>query len=163
LSMPVMDGYAFLKHVRQDEQLRSLKVIVSSASVSLSDQQKSLDAGADSFLPKPVKAEELFRLLAQHLTLNWIYPENQVQMEAATTIDTNTLVLPPDTALQQLLDLAQRGRLQQLTVLAEQIAQQDDRYQLFMQQVLDLAKQYHIEQLEQFLQIHLVSRNEIQE
>jgi len=46
-------------------------VVVSSASVSQIDRQKSLKAGADDFLAKPVQADELFRLLEKHLAIAW--------------------------------------------------------------------------------------------
>ncbi|MCL1465628.1 ATP-binding protein [Argonema galeatum] len=71
--MPVMNGYELLQQLRQRETLKATRVVVSSASVSQIDRQKSLTAGADDFLPKPVQADELFRLLEKHLAIAWQY------------------------------------------------------------------------------------------
>ena len=59
LAMPVMDGFAFLGHIRTTEALKEAKVIVSSASVSQADQQRALSHGGDAFLAKPVDAAVL--------------------------------------------------------------------------------------------------------
>ena len=67
LSMPVMDGFTFLKQLRASRQLQHIPAIVSSASVYEIDRQTSLKAGGDDFLPKPVRLEELLKTLEQHL------------------------------------------------------------------------------------------------
>ncbi|MEO1134956.1 MAG: response regulator, partial [Cyanobacteria bacterium J06639_1] len=73
LAMPVMDGFEFLGHIRHTEAFKDTKVIVSSASVSQSDQQMALNQGGDAFLAKPVDAIALFHLLADLLHLAWTY------------------------------------------------------------------------------------------
>jgi signal transduction histidine kinase/FixJ family two-component response regulator len=159
LSMPVMDGFTMLRQLRADPVLRSLKVIVSSASVAQLDQQMSLDAGGDDFLAKPVQAEELFRLLGQHLDLTWKSEETPPTSESQPT----ELIPPPPSELQAWLELVQEGRLKKLIAIAEQFGQDNsgeasaepNRYQPFVQQVLQLAKQFQSEQLEQFLQHYL--------
>jgi len=45
LAMPVMDGFTMLKKLRNDEELKQLKVLVSSASVAQIDQDRSIEAG----------------------------------------------------------------------------------------------------------------------
>lgn len=79
LAMPVMDGWEMLKQLRQSETLRDAIVIVSSASVFEIDRQKSLDAGSNDFLAKPVQADELdLEFLSQDL------PKLLVSMHVAT-------------------------------------------------------------------------------
>ena len=73
LLMPEMNGYEFLKRVRSHDQFQAMKVVISSASVSLEDQQNSLKSGADDFLPKPIDAHALFDAIATQLSLTWIY------------------------------------------------------------------------------------------
>lgn len=73
LVMPVMDGFAFINLLRQSPKLKDIVVIASSASVFDSDQNRSLNAGADGFLPKPISADLLLDLLQVHLKLEWIY------------------------------------------------------------------------------------------
>lgn len=164
LSMPVMDGFEMLKQIRNHEAWRSLKVIVSSASVAQLDQQMSLEAGCDDFLTKPVQANDLFRCLAKHLELTWQYEEqdNVATAPSSSESSTSALILPDIETLQHLFELTQKGRLKKVSNLTEQIAQQDDRYRGFAQTISGLVRQFQVEEIEQFLQQSL-NRHLVQE
>ncbi|MFW9263039.1 ATP-binding protein [Nostoc sp. CALU 546] len=73
LMMPEMDGYEMLRQLRQIPELKNIPAIASSASVFESNQNESITAGADAFLPKPVEAPALLKLLEKYLSLQWIY------------------------------------------------------------------------------------------
>jgi signal transduction histidine kinase/DNA-binding NarL/FixJ family response regulator len=147
LSMPVMDGFEMLKQLRANPDLQHHKVIVSSASVAQLDRQMSLDAGGDEFLPKPVDAEELFSVLEQYLELTWEY-----ETIAAIAAEPETELVPPDQAyLTELLALARQGRTKKLIETAEAIRQKNPQSGSFIQQVLQLAKQFESAQIEQII------------
>ncbi|TYQ30437.1 ATP-binding protein [Pseudanabaena sp. UWO310] len=151
LSMPVMNGFELLKHLRNDQSLRHLKVIVSSASVSNIDRQLSLEAGGDDFLAKPVHAEDLFNALATHLQLTWNYEETATEVN-----DAEREIIAPDPAdLQILLELVRDGLIKKVTQVAKEIEQKDARYQPFIQKILQLAKKFQSEQIEELIQKHL--------
>ena len=57
--MPKQTGYEALAALRADASLRGMKVILLSARVQESDVTRGIDAGADAYLPKPFKAQEL--------------------------------------------------------------------------------------------------------
>jgi DNA-binding response OmpR family regulator len=57
--MPKRTGYEVLAALRADDALADMKVILLSARVQESDVTRGLDAGADAYLPKPFKAQEL--------------------------------------------------------------------------------------------------------
>jgi len=57
--MPKRTGYEVLAALRADEALRGMKVILLSARVQESDVTRGLDAGADAYLAKPFKAQDL--------------------------------------------------------------------------------------------------------
>ncbi|NUR76651.1 MAG: response regulator [Thermoleophilia bacterium] len=57
--MPKRTGYEVLAELRGDESLRDMKVILLSARVQESDMARGLEAGADAYLAKPFKAQEL--------------------------------------------------------------------------------------------------------
>ncbi|WP_414562157.1 MULTISPECIES: ATP-binding protein [unclassified Anabaena] len=157
LLMPVMDGYEFLKQIRESETLKALPVIVSSASVSTMDQQKSFDAGGDDFLVKPVPADELFKLLQKHLQIEWVYESTTSPLEPLVySPETNTLsmkLIPPNSEdLAQLLQLVQDGRLKKLAEVALILEQHDQRYAPFVQHILALTADFQVEKLEVFIQ-----------
>ena len=152
LRMPVMDGFELLKQMRDDETLKQLQVIVSSASVSQLDQQLSLEAGGNAFLAKPVQADELFSLLTEHLQLTWHYDQTGLETAAISAADSTAKLIPPSTEdLQMLLELAQEGLQRQLVKASEQIEQKNDRYQPFIQRILQLARQFKLEEIEAFI------------
>jgi DNA-binding response OmpR family regulator len=57
--MPKRTGYEVLAELRGDEALREMKVILLSARVQEGDVARGLDAGADAYLAKPFKAQDL--------------------------------------------------------------------------------------------------------
>jgi signal transduction histidine kinase/DNA-binding response OmpR family regulator len=156
LQMPIMDGLEMLKQLRNDPNLKHLKVLVSSASVAQLDQEVSLAAGGDDFLAKPVNTQDLFNALAHHLQLTWNYEEvTPTIANSPIIVNYAEVIAPPPTDLQILLELAQEGRLQELMEVAEQIGQRDDRYHPFTQQILSLAKKFQSEKIEQLIQKYL--------
>ena len=57
--MPKRTGYEVLAELRSDEALRGMKVILLSARVQEGDVARGMDAGADAYLVKPFKAQDL--------------------------------------------------------------------------------------------------------
>jgi CheY-like chemotaxis protein len=53
LSMPVMDGWQALAHIRADESLRDLNVIALTAHAMLGDAERGLEAGFNGYITKP--------------------------------------------------------------------------------------------------------------
>jgi PAS domain S-box-containing protein len=155
IAMPVMDGFDLLRQIRQSEDLKTLKVIVSSASVAQIDQQIALNAGGDDFLAKPVETSELFDLLATHLNLEWNYEILSTEDRMSTEISTE-ISLPTTEDLNVLLELAQKANLKALRQKIENLVQKNPNYNEFAVPLLQLVKQFKAEELEALLQQHLL-------
>jgi CheY-like chemotaxis protein len=67
--MPVMDGYAATRALRQQPRWRDLPVIAMTANALVGDRAKVLAAGMNDHVAKPIKVDELFSTLAR-----WIRP-----------------------------------------------------------------------------------------
>ncbi|MEM9014397.1 MAG: response regulator, partial [Pseudomonadota bacterium] len=67
LSMPEMDGVQATSILRnmQQENGRALPIVGVTAHALREDRQRCLDAGMDDYVPKPVKQEALFEVLAR--------------------------------------------------------------------------------------------------
>ncbi len=157
--MPVMDGYQLIQQIRSSEILKMIPVIVSSASVSSMDRQRSLDVGGDDFLTKPVQVDELFQMLHKNLQLTWVYQSTLSGDESllsstpeVAAAQSTPLVIPPLDELNQLLRLAQQGRLKKLSEVAKALEEQDPKYQPLVQHLLDLSKGFQVVELEVFIQ-----------
>jgi len=67
--MPVMDGYAATRALRQNLRWRALPVIAMTANAMVGDREKVLAAGMNDHIAKPIDIEEMFATLAR-----WIRP-----------------------------------------------------------------------------------------
>ena len=153
LKMPIMDGWEMLTQIRELADLRNTIVIISSASVFDTDRQKSLAAGGQGFLPKPVKAEELYWILAQQLHLNWIYAETVVTDTQSSVKITNTeMVVPPASDLAILLEYAMQGQIRELQQELNRVEQSGEIYRPFIDKMTLMLRGYKIVKIREFLQ-----------
>jgi CheY-like chemotaxis protein len=68
MMMPEMDGYEALGIIRTDEELKGLVVVAVTAQAMVGDREKCLDAGADSYVSKPVDVDRLLEIITPHTT-----------------------------------------------------------------------------------------------
>ncbi len=154
LAMPVVDGFEFLQYIRNSDDLKRSRVIVSSASVAQEDQRMALESGGDDFLAKPVNADALFTLLANNLQLTWIY-------KVADDIRTGSkelpaqVVVPPRQVLEALLKSAQEANVKDIRVQLAELTELDQIYMPFAEPILQLSRQFEIEEIEALLERHL--------
>jgi CheY-like chemotaxis protein len=125
MALPVKTGIEASQEIRQRPELKDTIIIAVSASVLDADRAKSLMAGCDAFLPKPVQRERLLDLLAAHLKLTWQYAEPQVAPELP-------LIPPPPEELATLYKLAKSGRLVEIRDYMRRLTQEDAAYRPFV-------------------------------
>ncbi|MEH2415729.1 ATP-binding protein [Nostoc sp.] len=154
LVMPILDGFELINRLRQSEQFPEIAIIASSASVFAADQYKSIDVGADVFLPKPVEAETLLEMLRQFLQLEWIFDGkvDAIKKNQAGGLDQpNEMISPANEVLEQLLELAQDGDIQKVLELAQQLSASDQQLNVFTEQLVQLASNFQLKRLESFI------------
>ena len=70
IQMPVMDGYAATRQIRNlESEIRNIPIIAMTAHAMAGDEQKSLQAGMNGHVTKPIDPEQLFTTLQK-----WIKP-----------------------------------------------------------------------------------------
>ncbi len=67
--MPVMDGFAATRALRERPALRDLPVIAMTANAMVGDRERTLAAGMNDHIAKPINVDEMFATLAR-----WIVP-----------------------------------------------------------------------------------------
>ena len=151
LVMPVMHGFELLEQLRQLPPFKDIVVIASSASVFESDQYKSLEAGANAFLPKPVQAENLLEMLGKYLDLQWIYQEsNQPNGEKMQVIS-----IPNKEQLRRLYQVAKKGDIYEIVNQANQLKELDIKLIPFAQKLIDFADDFQLKPLREFIKAYL--------
>jgi CheY-like chemotaxis protein len=69
IQMPVMDGYLAAKKIRENKRIDDLPIIAMTAHAMIGDREKSLAAGMNDHITKPIDPDQLFSTL-----LKWIRP-----------------------------------------------------------------------------------------
>ena len=69
MQMPVMDGLAATRAIRQQSQFDSLPVVAMTANAMQGDRDRCLAAGMNDHIPKPIEPQDLWNAL-----LKWIKP-----------------------------------------------------------------------------------------
>ncbi len=124
LVMPVKTGFEATQELRQRPEFTDLVIIAISASVLEADREKSLVAGCNAFLPKPVHVDELLDALATHLTLNWIYAEPEAGAEGTASLappPSEVLAALPLDVLSSLEQAAAQGHVRRVDQAVEAI------------------------------------------
>jgi CheY-like chemotaxis protein len=68
IGMPVMDGFAVIRRIRENPQLAKLPVVAVTAYAMRGDQERILNSGFDGYLSKPVNPSSLAGELDRVLT-----------------------------------------------------------------------------------------------
>ncbi|MDF5709770.1 MAG: ATP-binding protein [Nostoc sp. S4] len=156
LLMPEMDGFELIQHLRHTPEIQDVKIIVSSASVFETDQHRSLQAGGNKFLSKPVQADELLQQLESLLNLVWIYKQSQpetVKTKKATTPNSQSTQLTPPSpeVLQELVTLASKGNFNAILKCADLLEETDTTFTPFANELRQLARQFDEDLILSFL------------
>ncbi|NEQ54627.1 MAG: response regulator, partial [Leptolyngbya sp. SIO3F4] len=155
LLMPVMDGFEFLQRIRNSDDLKHIRVIVSSASVSQVDQRMALEKGGDAFLAKPVNASDLFASVANQLQLVWKYANEENDLDNSDKLSIK-VVLPSRQTLEALLKSAQEADMKTLREQLTNLTESDQAYVAFVEPIFQLSRQFEAEAIEALLQKYLV-------
>ncbi len=116
LVMPIMDGFEATQRLRELPALAGVPIVALSASAFEVTRTQCEQAGANDFLAKPVKLEELLRVLERHLQLQW-------QLDASPTLaparmpsgSAAALSCLPQQVARELYELALMGDVRELT------------------------------------------------
>jgi CheY-like chemotaxis protein len=68
IQMPVMNGFMVIRELRNDPELRKIKVIAVSSFAMKGDREKALQGGFDEYVTKPIDTRTFPELVKQVLT-----------------------------------------------------------------------------------------------
>jgi PAS domain S-box-containing protein len=137
LVMPVMDGLEAIERLRRLPALADVPVIAVSANVSGRDEARSLAAGANAFLPKPIAMDRLLAKVGELLGLRWTHAPVPIAAP-----DELPLVPPPGDDLNALHRLAKVGHMPSIREHANRLGEQDERFRPFAERLRSLADRF---------------------
>jgi CheY-like chemotaxis protein len=149
--MPGIDGLQMMRRLRAEPALAQVPIIAISATRFGVDGAKSLDAGANAFITKPVDFDVLLTRMATLLGLTWIHAPRQVEAPLESPL-TFPSAIPAD-AMSELHQLAREGNMRGIVQWAERMAAGDPPNAAFAAQLRQLARAYQSKAI-----LHLVER-----
>ncbi|MFP5208752.1 MAG: PAS domain S-box protein [Acidobacteriota bacterium] len=130
--MPVMDGYEATRLIKATEKGYSTPIIAVSASVFDENREQVRQTGADDFIGKPFKQDELFQKLSHWLHIEYLDTEEEV--EDAGQIQTGAIDLTaaslsqlPQHLLDEMREALAGGYQDRLLTLIDQAESQDEQ------------------------------------
>ena len=119
-------------------------MIATSASVFEEDYQKSLQAGCNAFLPKPLQTEQLFEALQQNLAIEWIHEKASTETAHSVKLP---LIPPSAEILTKLFELAMSGDIEAVGEQANQLAQSDKKFTPFAAQLQYFIERFQVDKM----------------
>ncbi|HNY09824.1 MAG TPA: response regulator, partial [Tenuifilaceae bacterium] len=65
LRLPFMDGYRVVREIRK--QNHDIPIVATTASSMANEEQRSLDAGCNAFITKPLDSDELYKTIRRYI------------------------------------------------------------------------------------------------
>lgn len=164
LLMPGLEGHGFLDFLRAAPQLSKIPIFVSSASVSTTEQNRSIELGGDEFVGKPIDFKRLLDLLQQYLHLSW---HVEILGHAPTLLSPQSsdriVKLPLPQNLQEMLSLVRLGRMQKFRKYVDSLWEKDPDLESFLSPLKNLATRFEVNELESALQDSLDKSQEAED
>ncbi len=164
------DGVAIVAQLRSHLETQNTTVIVASTHVFESDRARSLAAGANYFLPKPIEASQLLDTLQKSLQLEWTYTSSHKSIEThqdrtkdITDHPKNNavaaIVPPSPEVLDQLYHLTMMGDLNGLTGILSQLDIENPSVSGFTAKIRTLASQFQTKKIREYIKSFTLSES----
>jgi PAS domain S-box-containing protein len=140
ITMPLMDGLESTRRIRAMPAFAHIPIIITSASATLEDETRSLAAGANAFVRKPIDQRNLLMAMEKWLAIEWTHEPVALEPPSAH-IDSDTPI-PPLKELELLHQLALAGNMRDIRDRADHLERVDPRYRLFARRLAGLAEKY---------------------
>ncbi|MEK7989673.1 MAG: response regulator [Thiotrichaceae bacterium] len=143
LMMPVMDGFDMAREIRKRDEIKHIPIIATSASVFEQHQLASLEAGCNSFLPKPIREQELIQAISQYLELTWLDTIN-LKPDEIEELDTTSEQLTTEQA-NKIYELAAVGDIDAIEDYIQKLENVSPDNHVLYQQIYQLAENFDID------------------
>jgi PAS domain S-box-containing protein len=151
--MPEMDGFEAIQAIRLLPGGEETKIIAVTASVFEEDKHQILESGADEFIKKPFREQEIFEKITEKLGIRFICRENQsadLKKENEDHLNREMLEFISPELQSQIREAIINGDIQ---LLEEKIISLCDADQGVAEKLLSLVKAFRFDRLNQLFQV----------
>jgi CheY-like chemotaxis protein len=129
MMMPVMDGREATRHIKSLPEGKETPIIMVSASAMEEDRVEALASGADGFIRKPYREQEILQEIGYHLPIKYIYEDEGESRETLQhgniTVDKGAVKRLSEKLKAELFESVRSGDLDRLEELIGQVAIQE--------------------------------------
>ena len=128
MRMPVMDGYQATTKIRSLPGGDAVKIVAITASVFKEWKDEVMAVGADDFVRKPYRPEEIFDCMARQLGVRYLYEQEEEKAEAPQTVTRITpemLAELPDDLIAELQSAVRAHDMEQTNAVLDRISSTD--------------------------------------
>ena len=149
--MPVMDGLEATRRIKADPRGKETAIVVLTASAMEDDRQAVWESGADDFLSKPCREDDLLEKMRTLLSIAYHYEETEEQPPAeSTAVNAERLRQLPEELIADLLNATMAGNKKLLDKLILQVRETEDTGSAHALQ--ELADKYEYDTLTRLLE-----------
>lgn len=166
LAMPNMDGFELIMLLQADPLTCAIPILVVSASAFESDRERSIQAGAKAFLPKPLQVDDLFHTLRSILGVDWLYrrssslpSSNPISPPSSQSSTVAEWLLPSPAELQQLYHLAMMGDIPAIEQVLAQLRHHNPHLTPFVTELSKLAETFQTGKIRKFLKAFVTTES----
>lgn len=153
LAMPELDGIETTRRLRARAATRDLVIVAVSANVFDADRERSIVAGCNDFIAKPVVLDRLLAVLKIQLALVWQYEGIASASDSAERAP--PLEFPPADQLDALREVVRIGYVKGLMEVLECIERLDVRYLPFAQLLRRLANEFRLKEIAELVDANI--------
>ena len=88
LRMPIVDGYEATRRIRslssESTTPDATRIIALTASAFEENKARAFESGCDDFVRKPFRESEIFKVMAKHLGVKYVYSDDEVPQPSAS-------------------------------------------------------------------------------
>ncbi|MBE9048388.1 PAS domain S-box protein [Pleurocapsales cyanobacterium LEGE 10410] len=146
--LPKMNGKEMIAQIKPE---LTSTLFIGTFALNLAESERV----GDAFLHKPINLKKMLSLLATHLKIKWVYPQQlytSEPQEFPAVKDLDDIAMPSPDRLTMFLASIRQGNIEQLRQRAEQLKVSEPQYEQFASYIIDLANDFQLKKLRQFIQ-----------
>jgi CheY-like chemotaxis protein len=117
LRMDDLDGLTATRRILAEPETESIPVIMVTASAFGDSRQAALDAGCVDFIVKPIRAEQLFRKIQQHVKVRFVAsPDESPRTEELAALPSGSHMVDVGTRLHEAASIGNVAELERLAL-----------------------------------------------
>ena len=149
LLMPGMDGHEALQRIRDNGELRNIKVIGISAAVADRDRVEAYAADCDDFISKPVEFAVLTKKLQEQLRIEWI--EEGAEEAGIKESADKPEKIPPQAVIEDIARKVEWGDYAGLERILDRLEAEDADYGGFCSRIREYSRNYDDEAILEYV------------